>query len=267
MTNSAYVRIAGSVLVALSVSTAAIQAWQQPAPTPQPARQELATPETPPDLVDNDTPDFDSQLLRLSEAAWRLPLAAGLAGLMAMRPRRRGKGPRNPSVIQTQIILSIIGALVMLVVGTSLARAFGIVGAAGLVRYRAKVEDNKDAGVMLSTLAIGLAAGVGLYLLAIFGTLFVIAVLWGVESGEPDPTRLLLLKIKTKDPANLKSRIEQLLQRHHATHEVRGVSPDELQFEVQWPLERPTDRVSEAILALGPKGETEVEWEEKNKKK
>ena len=44
-------------------------------------------------------------------------------------------------MIQTQIILAIIGALVMLVVGASLARAFGVVGAAGLVRYRAKIAD------------------------------------------------------------------------------------------------------------------------------
>jgi hypothetical protein len=43
----------------------------------------------------------------------------------------------------------------VMVVGASLARAFGIVGAAELIRYRAKVEDPKDAGVMLSTLAIG----------------------------------------------------------------------------------------------------------------
>ena len=58
--------------------------------------------------------------------------------------------------MQTQIILAIIGALVMIVVGTSLARAFGVVGAAGLVRYRAKIDDPKDAGVMLTTLAVGL---------------------------------------------------------------------------------------------------------------
>lgn len=32
----------------------------------------------------------------------------------------------------------------MLVVGTSLARAFGIVGAAGLVRYRSKIDDPKE---------------------------------------------------------------------------------------------------------------------------
>jgi hypothetical protein len=85
-------------------------------------------------------------------------------------------------VIQTQIILAIVGAMVMLVVGASLARAFGIVGAAGLIRYRAKVDDPKDAGVMLSTLAIGLASGVGLYLFAAFGSVFVLGVLCLVDS-------------------------------------------------------------------------------------
>ena len=151
-----FVRLASILLVAGCVA-ATPAAAQQPAPNtdfPAPAS-------APADDIDHDTPDFDAQLLRLTEAAVRLPLAAGLACLMAMRPRRRGAPARKPSVIQTQIILSVIGALVMLVVGSSLARAFGIVGAAGLVRYRAKVDDNKEAGVMLSTLAVGLAAGSG----------------------------------------------------------------------------------------------------------
>ena len=56
----------------------------------------------------------------------------------------------------------------MLIVGASLARAFGIVGAANLIRYRAKIDDPKDAVVMLSTLSLGLACGVELYGLAAF---------------------------------------------------------------------------------------------------
>ena len=93
----------------------------------------------------------------------RVPIAAGLA----CRPGACGRGgverpPRQPHVVQTQIILAVVGAVVMLVVGSSLARAFGIVGAAGLVRYRAKIDDPKDAGVMLCTLTLGLASGVGL---------------------------------------------------------------------------------------------------------
>ncbi len=93
----------------------------------------------------------------------RLPLAALLGTVLALRPRRRGTPERQPAVVQTQIILAVVGALIMLVVGASLARAFGIVGAANLIRYRSKIDDPKDAVVMLCALAVGLASGVGLY--------------------------------------------------------------------------------------------------------
>ena len=91
----------------------------------------------------------------------RLPLAALLGAALAFRPKRRGTPTRTPAVVQTQIILTVVGAVIMLVVGSSLARAFGIVGAASLIRYRSKIDDPKDAGVMLCGLAVGLASGVG----------------------------------------------------------------------------------------------------------
>ena len=93
----------------------------------------------------------------------RLPLAAVLGTALALRPRRRSQGARKVVVIQTQIMLSVVGAVIMLVVGNSLSRAFGIVGAAGLIRYRSNIADPKDAVVMLSALAAGLAVGVGLF--------------------------------------------------------------------------------------------------------
>ena len=46
-------------------------------------------------------------------------------------------------MIETQIVLAVVGALVMLVVGASLAHAFGIVGIASLIRYRSKINDPK----------------------------------------------------------------------------------------------------------------------------
>ena len=63
----------------------------------------------------------------------------------------------------------------MLVVGNSISRAFGIVGAAGLVRYRSTIDDPKEAVVMLCALGAGLASGVGLYALAPFATVFMTA--------------------------------------------------------------------------------------------
>jgi uncharacterized protein DUF4956 len=212
-----------------------------------------------------DTPDASTQMEQLQHALMRLPIAAGLATVLALRPRRRGTPPRQSPVIQTQIILAVVGAVVMLVVGSSLARAFGIVGAAGLVRYRSKIEDPRDAGVMLSTLAIGLASGVGLWLLALFATAFVLALLWTIESFEK-ATTLFALKVKAKDLPATRTEVEKLLQRHRLKYELRNVSPEEIWYDVQVPVGRKTDRLSEQILDFDREN-VSAQWEEKKEKK
>lgn len=214
-----------------------------------------------------DAPDTATQVDQLEHALARLPIAAGLAGLLALRPRRRGTPKRQAPVVQTQIILAIVGALVMLVVGSSLARAFGIVGAAGLVRYRAKIEDPKDAGVMLTTLAVGLASGVGLWMLAVFATAFIMGVLWIVESFEPKPMHAFTLKVTAKDPNKLKAEIEKLLGGAKCKYELRFASKEELHYDVRLPFETKTDRLSELLLAIDPANETAIDWEEKKEKK
>ena len=106
------------------------------------------------------------------DAFLRLPLAAVLGMILALRPRHKGQARRNALVIQTQIVLAVVGAVVMLVVNQSLARAFAIAGASNLVRYRSTIDDPKEAVVMLCALSAGLAAGVGLYALAPLATVF-----------------------------------------------------------------------------------------------
>jgi len=196
-----------------------------------------------------------------------LPLATLLGTALALRPRRRGTPNRSSQVVQTQIILSIIGALVMIVVGTSLARAFGVVGAAGLVRYRAKIDDPKDAGVMLTTLAVGLACGIGVYGLAIFATGFLVTVLWIIESFEPSARKEFILEIKSKAPAKLQPMVETLLRRRRVKYELRESNPEEFSFLVQLPMEMKTDGISAEIIALDPDPGTGVEWKTEGKKK
>jgi hypothetical protein len=195
-----------------------------------------------------------------------LPLATAMGALLAFRPRRRGTPQRSTPVIQTQIILAVVGAVVMLIVGASLARAFGIVGAANLIRYRAKVDDPKDAVVMLVTLSLGLACGVELYGLAAFAALFILGVLWVVESIEPERTKVFELKVTTGDPASIRADVEAILRRHHITYELRTAGAKDLVYETELPFNARTDRISNAILLLDQKQETEVVWDEKKKK-
>jgi uncharacterized membrane protein YhiD involved in acid resistance len=248
--------LARAVLLAFLLSAPLLAQSPPPLPSVQPAASETS-----------DRIPRAEQVRQLGHAAQRLPIAVALACVLALRPRRPGTPHRRASVIQTQIILAIVGAVVMLVVGASLARAFGIVGAAGLVRYRAKIEDPKDAGVMLSTLAVGLASGVGLWMLAIFATFFILAVLWIVESFEPTATQVFTLKVGSKDPDTLKPQIELLLNRYRLGYELRSVSPAELHYEVHVPVARKTDRLSKIILKLHSDNVTAVEWEEKKEKK
>lgn len=210
--------------------------------------------------------DLQAQIESLRHAIIRLPFAAALSAVLAFRPRRRGTPARQTAVIQTQVILAIVGAIVMLVVGASLARAFGIVGAAGLIRYRAKIEDPKDAGVMLSTLTIGLASGVGLYFIGLFATVFVLGVLWIIESIEPEPYALFQLTISAKSSNELRSAIEQILRRYRIPHQLRATSSDDVSYEVKVPLKRDTETVTSAITALRPEKEIDVKWEKQKEK-
>ena len=195
-----------------------------------------------------------------------LPLATALGASLALRPRTRGTPKRSSQVVQTQIILAIIGALVMIVVGTSLARAFGVVGAAGLVRYRAKIDDPKDAGVMLTTLAVGLACGIGVYGLAVFATVFLIGVLWVIESFEPSARKQFILEVKSKEAIKLQPTVESLLRRRRVRYELRESKPEEFSFYVELPMEVKTDGISAEIIALDPDPGTGVEWKTEKKK-
>lgn len=209
----------------------------------------------------NEIPTFS--LADLAHALLCLVVAALLGAVLAFRPRRAGGPPRVANVIQAQIMLSIVGSLVMLIVGASLARAFAIAGAAGLVRYRAKIDDPKDASVMLSCLAVGLASGVGLLYLAAAGAAFIVAVLWVLEWREPWPAKCFELKVATKDPAALKAQVEALLTKHNIKFELRGSTEKDTTYSVEVPQGKRTGRISEAIVALHGAEPVDVAWEEK----
>ena len=207
-------------------------------------------------------------LHEIDDAMVRLPLAAVLGTALALRPRRRGTPPRTAPVVQTQIILAVVGAVIMLVVGASLARAFGIVGAANLIRYRSKIEDPKDAVVMLCALAVGLSTGVGLYALSVFSTVFLVVALWLIESFEPKTGKEFLLKVKLgKQTDELRPSIETILRRYRCKYEIRASSDEEVSYDVNVPLEVQTDRVTNALLKLDPEGHAAVDWADKKKSK
>lgn len=199
---------------------------------------------------------------RIWHALSVLSVAALLgAALGLVRPVRREIVPRSAHVIQAQILLAVVGAIIVVVVAESLARAFAVVGAAGLIRYRTRIEDPKDASVMLVALTVGLATGTGLFLFSAVACVFVIGVLWVLESFEPSARTRFDLKIMTKDAAALQSEIESAFEQKGVAFELRGSANDELDYELTVPYHTHIRKLTRMIRELGTQHHMSVEWE------
>ena len=75
----------------------------------------------------------------------------------------------SQSFTQTIVFLAAIVAIVMMVIGNSLTRAFALVGALSIIRFRTVVKDTKDTAYVFMALAAGMAAGTSNYYLAVVG--------------------------------------------------------------------------------------------------
>src|SRR5688572_13682740 len=177
-----------------------------------------------------------------------LCLAAILGAAVGLiRPARRETVPSPTHILQAQILLAVVGAIIIVVVAESLARAFAIVGAAGLIRYRARIKDPKDAGVMLVALALGLTVGSGLYGFAIVACGFVVALMWVLESLEPAARSRFELTIGGKDTEAMRPDIEHALQQKGVSYELLGSSSHELHYEVTVPVDQKIGKLTKLI--------------------
>ena len=71
------------------------------------------------------------------------------------------------SYVQTLVILGMLIALIMLVVGSNIARAFALVGALSVVRFRNAIKETRDVGFIFLVMGIGMAVGTRFYTLGI----------------------------------------------------------------------------------------------------
>ena len=203
---------------------------------------------------------------------WRFALAAFLAALLAFRPRRDLPiFQRNLYVAQTQILLAVVASSLMMIVGDNAARAFGIFAAVSLVRFRTNIRDPKEITVLLISLAIGLATGVGRWELAVVLTVFVLPLLWLLERAEHEQVfRSMLLTVKTRNTDVTQEVLRVIFARHNITAEMRQLDPlaegdatGSIVYQVNMSLNVSTDEVNEQILEADPENVEGIEWEQK----
>jgi len=98
-----------------------------------------------------------------------LAIALGLIVCWVYRYTHKGLS-YSQSFVLTLVFVSVIVASVMMIIGNSLARAFALVGALSIIRFRTVVKDTKDTAFVFFSLAVGMASGTGNYFIAIVTT-------------------------------------------------------------------------------------------------
>ena len=202
----------------------------------------------------------------------RLLLAVVLSGLLAFRPRQNVPlFRRSLFVSQTQILLSMVAAALMMIVGNNAARAFVIFAAVSFVRFRTNIRDPKEITVLLISLALGLAAGVGRWDLGIALCLFSLALLWLLEHNESMQVyRSMELTVRTRDPERAQDIVKKLLKKYKLDAEMREITPPDAKtgltsvvFYTSLRLSLSTDHLTERIMRLDPENIEGIQWAHK----
>lgn len=151
----------------------------------------------------------DGPPVDLETLARRL-LAALLFGWTIALTHRFTQGRRDDfrsSFGVTLVMLTVIMALITPVIGGNPARAFTLVGALAIVRFRTRVNDTRDTAYVILAVAVGMAVGLGFYRIAWLGipTVGIAAVLlpylgFGQPRGAEGPQRLVVRIDKDANP-------------------------------------------------------------------
>lgn len=156
------------------------------------------------------------------------------------------KGPGYANTFVNSIVyLSLITTIVIMIIGNNLARAFGLVGALSIIRFRTAIKDTIDIVYIFFGLVIGMAAGVGYHKLAFAGTIIVAAVLMIFSKSNLAVFRgeqfLLQLQYTNEDVSPIKNIMEKYCSKYDLINVKSGGGDAPREFSYYINLKRKTD--------------------------
>jgi anti-anti-sigma factor len=195
----------------------------------------------------------------------KLVAAAAIGVLVTAVSRRyRQDKPQTQSMEQAQVLLCVSGAMMMIIIGSSLARAFGIAGAASIIRFRTPVEDPKDITVLFLLMGLGMSAGLGAFAVAGMGAAFLCVALAALERFGARKPRLMTVELRATGRDFPIRGIESVFARYGIIFEPREISQGDesvVQYHTKLDPNIALDEVSQALMGDGTAGIQSVVWE------
>lgn len=115
----------------------------------------------------------------VADVVLSITLSFVLTAIVGWTYMRTHKGASyTQSYVQTLVLMGMVVSIIMLVVGSNIARAFSLVGALSIIRFRNAIKETRDVGFVFFAMAIGMATGTRFYGLAIIATVVISAVIF-----------------------------------------------------------------------------------------
>ncbi|HET9705003.1 MAG TPA: STAS domain-containing protein [Vicinamibacterales bacterium] len=205
---------------------------------------------------------FDHPLFELAKL-----IAAAVIGMLVTIVHRQyrvgAERQSNPTMDQAQVLLCVSGAMMMIIIGNNLARAFGIAGAASIIRFRTPVEDARDITVLFLLMGLGMAAGLGALAVAGLGTLFLCALIPILNLFSSERPRTMMVEIVAEERDFPMAHVHHVFAVNGILFEPREVSQGDEATAKYLTTLKPTDSLedlSAQLMGDGKKGIKNVSW-------
>ncbi len=156
--------------------------------------------------------------------ALTLSFFLSLAVIWTYKQTHRGLS-YSVAFVHTVVIMAVTVSVIMLIIGSNLARAFALVGALSIIRFRTAIKDPRDVAFIFVAMAVGMACGVRLPLIAVIFTLFIcpmIYFLYRFDIGSM-PSSEVLLKIHLPENLDYHQAFDPVFYEHLRDHTLLSV--------------------------------------------
>ncbi len=107
----------------------------------------------------------ESDIFTFGDVATSMVMSTLLTFVLAHVYRQTHRGTSySQSFLVTMFLMAVTTSVVMLIIGSNIARAFSLVGALSIIRFRTAVKDSRDTGYLFAAMVVGMGCGTQFYL-------------------------------------------------------------------------------------------------------
>lgn len=172
----------------------------------------------------------DTTALTFGNAVLTILISLALGALISLTYMKTSPAGYSQSFTLTMVLLPVIVAIIILLIGSNVARAFSLAGAFSIIRFRSAPGDPKDITFVLFTMASGLACGVGAYGYAVLFTIILCIIMVILNRTGFGVRKSMQKTLKVTIPENLgyEEAFTEVFNKFNVAYELKKIRTTEL---------------------------------------